>query len=203
MVLADIDVLDTLPRRQLLAGYAEVVKYGLIGDVGFFEWLEDHGAALIDGDKAARIEAIAQSCRAKAQIVSGDEHELGNRALLNLGHTFAHAMEAESGFSDALLHGEAVAIGMVLAFELSEALSLCQPGAATRLKAHFDGVGLPTTPKGRGFDTDTLLAHMYQDKKVVKGQVTFILAHEIGKAVIAHDVDMAHVARVLEHSLKG
>ncbi|MBT4006585.1 MAG: 3-dehydroquinate synthase [Rhodospirillales bacterium] len=203
MVLADIDVLDTLPRRQLLAGYAEVVKYGLIGDVGFFEWLEEHGAALIDGDKAARIEAIAQSCRAKAQIVSGDEHELGNRALLNLGHTFAHAMEAESGFSDALLHGEAVGIGMILAFELSEALNLCPAGAATRLKAHFDAVGLPITPKGRGFDTDTLLAHMHHDKKVVKGQITFILAHDIGKAVIAHDVDMAQVARVLEHSLKG
>ena len=137
--------------------------------------------------------------------------------LLNFRTTFITLMAMPMSFAITLLTfrafditvnsmtlgGLAVAIGMVLAFELSEALSLCQPGAATRLKAHFDGVGLPTTPKGRGFDTDTLLAHMYQDKKVVKGQVTFILAHEIGKAVIAHDVDMAHVARVLEHSLKG
>jgi 3-dehydroquinate synthase len=197
MVLADIDALATLPRRELLAGYAEVVKYGVIGDAGFFEWLEKHGAALIDGDVAARAEAVAQSCRAKAAVVSEDEREQGARALLNLGHTFGHAMEAEAGFSDRLLHGEAVALGMVLALDLSERIGLCPAGRAARLRAHLDAVGLPSSPAGYGFEVEALLAHMGHDKKVQAGKLTFILAAEIGKGVIARDVGRDAVAGLL------
>jgi 3-dehydroquinate synthase len=130
LVLADIDALATLPRRQMLAGYAEVVKYGLINDAGFFAWLEDHGMGLIDGNEAARQQAVKISCAAKARIVGEDEREAGARALLNLGHTFAHALEAECGYSDELLHGEAVAIGLVMAFDLSARLGLCSPDDA-------------------------------------------------------------------------
>jgi 3-dehydroquinate synthase len=199
MVLADIDALATLPRRELLAGYAEVVKYGVIGDAGFFEWLEKHGAALID--VAARAEAVAQSCRAKAAVVSEDEREQGARALLNLGHTFGHAMEAEAGFSDRLLHGEAVALGMVLALDLSERIGLCPAGRAARLRAHLDAVGLPSSPAGYGFEVEALLAHMGHDKKVQAGKLTFILAAEIGKGVIARDVGRDAVAGLLRDHL--
>ena len=201
MVLADVSALETLPRREMLAGYAETIKYGLIRDAGFFAWLEEHGAALIEGDVAARIEAVAQSCRAKAEVVAADEFEHGERALLNFGHTFGHAMEAETGFSDRLLHGEAVAIGMVLAFELSVQLGLCPEADAVRLRAHFDAVGLPAEATGYGFTADALIAHMHHDKKIRDGRLTFILANGIGKAMIAPDVDLAEVERLLTRCL--
>ncbi len=201
MVLADVSALETLPRRELLAGYAEIVKYGLIRDAGFFGWLEEHGAALIEGDVAARMEAVSRSCRAKAELVAADEFEHGERALLNLGHTFGHAMEAESGFSDRLLHGEAVAIGMVLAFELSARLGLCPEADAARLRAHLKAVGLPADAAKYGFTADSLIAHMRHDKKMRGGQITFILAHGIGEAVIAPDVDLGEVERLLTGTL--
>ena len=201
MVLADIGVLDTLPRRELLAGYAEVVKYGIIRDAGFFAWLERHGPALIGGDHAARAEAVAVSCKAKADIVSADEREQGERALLNLGHTFGHAMEAETGFSDKLLHGESVALGMVLALQLSERLGLCPKGRAERLIHHLEAVGLPASPAPYGFDADRLIAHMQHDKKVHAGKLTFILAADIGKGVISRDVPTAEVRALLAERL--
>ena len=201
MVLIDVDALDTLPRRQLLAGYAELVKYGLIRDAGFFAWLEEHGPTLIEGDVAARIEAIAQSCHAKAEAVSADEHEHADRALLNLGHTFGHAMEAETGFSDTLLHGEAVALGMELAFDLSAELGFCAEGELARLRDHFDAVGLARDLSIYGFTAERLMAHMHHDKKVQNGRVTFILARAIGQAFIAPDVDMAQVERLLTRRL--
>jgi 3-dehydroquinate synthase len=201
MVLADVEVLNTLPRRELLAGYAEVIKYGLIRDAGFFDWLEEHGPALIEGDTAARIEAVAQSCRAKGEVVSADEHEHAERALLNLGHTFGHAMEAETGFSDTLLHGEAAALGMVLAFDLSAQLGLCPESDGLRLRNHLNAMGLQSDARRYGFTVDGLLAHMHHDKKVEGGHVTFILARGIGSAFIARDVDMAEVEKLLTHTL--
>jgi 3-dehydroquinate synthase len=201
LVLADIGVLDTLPPRELLAGYAEVVKYGLVGDAGFFAWLEENGRALIAGDRAARIEAVAASCRIKAAIVAADEREHGERALLNLGHTFAHAMEAETGFSDRLLHGEAVALGMVLALELSQQLGLCPDGAAERLRAHYAAVGLPADPAAYGFGADRLIAHMHHDKKVRGGALTFILARGLGRGIVVPDVEPGEVKRLLERRL--
>lgn len=201
MVLADIGALETLPRRELLSGYAEVVKYGIIRDAGFFQWLEKHGPALIADNAAAREEAVAVSCKAKADVVSADEREQGERALLNLGHTFGHAMEAETGFSDKLLHGESVAIGMVLALDLSERLGLCPRGRAERLARHLDTVGLPSSPVGYGFDADRLIAHMQHDKKVHAGKLTFILATEIGKGIIARDVATTEVRAVLAEQL--
>jgi len=207
LVLADIGVLDTLPRRELLAGYAEVVKYGLIGDAAFFAWLETNGAAVLAGDRTARRHAIKTSCQAKAAIVAEDETEKGVRALLNLGHTFGHALEAETGYGDALLHGEAVAIGMVLAFALSARLRLCPADDAARIKRHFADVGLPTG-LGRNIKTASwgvarLLAHMSKDKKVQSGKMTFILARGIGKAFIAHDVPESDVRAVLEDFLRA
>jgi 3-dehydroquinate synthase len=201
MVLADIGVLNTLPRRELLSGYAEVVKYGLINDAGFFQWLESHGTALIEGDPQARQEAVTISCQAKANIVAKDEREQGDRALLNLGHTFGHAMEAETGFSDTLLHGEAVAIGMVLALGLSERIGLCPAGRAARLKAHLDAVGLPSSPEGYNFTADALMAHMRHDKKVQAGALTFILANDIGQGKIVRDVALDDVSNLLQDSL--
>ena len=204
LVLADTEVLDTLPRRELLAGYAEVVKYGLLGDAEFFAWLEQNGAALIESDQDARRYAVAESCRAKAAIVAEDEHENGRRALLNLGHTFGHALEAETGFGSDLLHGEAVAIGMVMAFDLSVRLGLCPAEDAARARRHLATVGLPTSLDsltGRDWHADALVAHMHQDKKVRDGKVTFILAHGIGDAFIEHDVDLADVEALLAHTI--
>ncbi len=201
MVLADIGALATLPTRELLAGYAEVVKYGVIRDAGFFQWLEKNGSDLIGGNEALREEAVAVSCKAKADVVSTDEREQGERALLNLGHTFGHAMEAETGFSDTLLHGESVAIGMVLALELSERLGLCPEGRAARLARHLDAVGLPSGPAGYGFDADRLIAHMQKDKKVHGGKITFILANEIGQGIIARDVPPDAVRKLLMERL--
>ena len=200
LVLADVSALDTLPPREVLAGYAEVVKYGLLGDQPFFEWLEANGQAVIDGDRTARIEAVARSCEAKAKIVAADEREGGVRALLNLGHTFGHALEAEAGFDGTLLHGEAVAIGMIQAFELSVRLGLCPGQDAERVRRHFKAVGLPTDPADRGLDgvpASRLLDHMAQDKKVRDGRLTFIMARRIGEAFVTRDIPATDVLEYL------
>ena len=204
LVLADTAALSTLPRRELLAGYAEVVKYGLIDDPGFFAWLESNGAALIDGDHAARRHAVVTSCRAKATIVARDERETGDRALLNLGHTFGHALEAETGYGAGLLHGEAVAIGMVMAFELSAAMGLCPTEDVRRVRRHLEAVGLPTglrRVRNEAWTADRLLAHMAKDKKVRDGKITFILTRGIGKAFIARDVPSDAVAGILTEAI--
>jgi 3-dehydroquinate synthase len=196
-VLIDPACLDTLPPRQLRAGYAEVVKYGLIDDADFFAWCEANGQSLLAGDAAAREHAIATSVAAKAAIVAQDERETsGRRALLNLGHTFAHALEAETGFSDALLHGEAVALGMVLAFRFSAGRGLCSESDAARVAAHLDAVGLPTR-----LDIGTgaaLAAHMAHDKKASGGRLPFILARGIGRAFVDASVTLDEVADFLE-----
>ena len=201
LVLADTGALSTLPKRELLAGYAEVVKYGLIDDAPFFAWLEENGPALIAGDASLLRHAVARSCAAKARIVAMDERETGPRALLNLGHTFGHALEAEAGYGGSVLHGEAVAAGMVMAFDLSVRLGLCPAEDAARVRRHLAAVGLPTGaqilgPAGR--NADRLIDHMRQDKKVKDGRVTFILARGIGKSFIAHDVELDEVRRMLD-----
>lgn len=202
-VLIDVDCLTTLARRERLAGYAEVVKYGVLGDADFFTWLEQNGLAVIDGDPAARIEAVRRSCAAKARIVSSDEREEGDRALLNLGHTFGHALEAATGFGDRLLHGEGVAIGMVMALALSEKLLGCPPSDRLQLCRHLTTVGLPVSPTSVGLsvaDVPLLIDRMGQDKKVLNGGLTFILAHHLGKAVVRRDVPVPLVVEVLEES---
>jgi 3-dehydroquinate synthase len=192
IVLADTGVLDSLPPRELLAGYAEVVKYGLIDRPDFFAWLEENGEAVIAGDAKARRHAVVESCRAKAETVAADEREGGRRALLNLGHTFGHALEAEAGYDGSLLHGEGVAIGMCLAFNLSVRLGLCPAEDAARIHRHFNAVGLSTTvPQnitGSGL-ADRLMDHMSRDKKVKNGKLTLILARGIGQSFITDDVD--------------
>ncbi len=198
LVLADTQTLTTLPRRQVLAGYAEVVKYGLIDDPDFFVWLEENGAQVIVGDEAARRHAVAVSCRAKARIVAADEREGGVRALLNLGHTFGHALEAETGFGEELLHGEAVAIGMVMAFRLSVRLGLVPAEDAARLERHLAKAGLPTgLNRQRAWDVDRLVDHMAGDKKVKDGKVTFVLAKGIGQSFLTRDVPAQAVRDML------
>jgi len=200
LVLADTEVLETLPRRELLAGYAEVVKYALIGDPEFFAWLEGHAAHLVEGDPAALQHAVLTSCQAKAKIVAEDERESGKRALLNLGHTFAHALEAETGYGSELLHGEAVAIGQVLAFELSAQLGLCPAEDAARVRRHFATVELPTgleSVQGRMWDANRLISHMGRDKKVKDGKITFVLTEGIGKAYLDNTVDLNDVRALL------
>jgi 3-dehydroquinate synthase len=201
LVLADLDTLTTLPRRELLAGYAEIVKYGLIDQPDFFAWLEANGAKLVAGDVAARAYAVEQSCRAKARIVAADERETAQRALLNLGHTFGHALEAALGYGGELLHGEGVAIGMTLAFDVSARLGLAPAADAARVRRHLSAVGLPTRPPGGGWDVDRLLALMAQDKKVRDGRITFVLARGIGKAFLARDVDTEVVRAVLQQAV--
>ncbi|HEV7371116.1 3-dehydroquinate synthase [Arenibaculum sp.] len=200
LVLADTAALDTLPPRELLAGYAEVVKYGLIDDPAFFGWLEDNGRHLIDGDAAARTAAIRASCAAKARIVGADERESAERALLNLGHTFGHALEAAAGYDGTLLHGEAVAIGMVLAFRLSARLGLCAAEDEARVARHLRSVGLPhrlaDVPEAMRVPEE-LLAHMGKDKKTRQGSLTFVLARGIGRSFVAKDVDPEAVLRML------
>jgi len=204
LVLADTATLDTLNRRELLAGYAEVVKYGLIDEPEFFTWLEANGIDVIEGDEAARRHAIGVSCRAKARIVGADERESGARALLNLGHTFGHALEAECGFTDELLHGEGVAIGMIMAFDLSVTLGLCPAEDAARVQRHMASVGLPTAPgsvQGRFWSSERLIAHMGRDKKVKDGRIGFVLARGIGQTFHPAYVDLAEVAAVLETAI--
>jgi len=204
LVLADIGVLDTLNRRDFLAGYGEVVKYGLLGDEAFFEWLENNGTALADGDAALRAEAVRRSVQMKADIVARDETEQGERALLNLGHTFCHALEAAAGYSDRLLHGEGVAIGCALAFETSARLGLCAQEAPSRVRAHLKTMGMKTDLAdipGDLPDADGLLDLMGQDKKVIDGQLHFILARSIGDAFVASDVDPVTIRGVLADAL--
>lgn len=204
LVLADTMVLDTLPKREVLAGYAEVVKYGLISDPGFFAWCEGHGAGVIAGDPAARRHAIATSCRAKAAIVGADERESGSRALLNLGHTFGHALEAECGYSNELLHGEAIAIGMVLAFDLSAELGLCSLEDAARVQRHLASVGLPTSPlwvEGRSWSSERLIEHMKKDKKVQDGKIGYVLARGIGQAFTPAFANLDEVSAVLDAAI--
>jgi 3-dehydroquinate synthase len=206
LVLADIDVLDTLPPRDFLSGYGEVVKYGLLGDAAFFDWLDKHGAALRDGDKAARQKAVTRSVEMKAGIVARDETEEGERALLNLGHTFGHALEKATGYSDRLLHGEGVAIGCALAFVLSQRLGLCAQEAPSRVRAHLRAMGMMTDLAdipGDLPDADALLTMMGQDKKVVDGRLRFILARGIGTAFVADDVPLDVVRGVLNDALRG
>ncbi|MEM7446202.1 MAG: 3-dehydroquinate synthase [Pseudomonadota bacterium] len=204
LVLADLDTLETLPRRELLAGYAEVVKYGAIQRPEFFDWLEDNGQKALDGDREAMAHAIRISCETKAEVVAADETEAGRRGLLNLGHTFGHALEAELGYSGHLLHGEAVAVGMVLAFDLSVRLGLCPPNDAARLRNHLATVGLPTTlpdHPNEGWLVDRLLSHMAKDKKVVSGQLTLVLARGIGKAFLTRQTDPADLREHLERAV--
>ena len=209
LVIADTAVLDTLSPRQFRAGYAEVAKYGVLGDAELFDWLEAHHGKIFSGD-VAREQAIAASCRAKAEIVARDERETGDRALLNLGHTFGHALEAATGFSDRLFHGEGVAVGMVLAAEFSARLNMIPVPDAARVQRHLASVGLPTRLQDiAGFqqeglaDADTLMALMAQDKKVKRGRLTFILLEQIGKAVIVNDVDPSAVRAFLQEKLSG
>ncbi len=204
LVVADTAVLDTLPQRELLAGYGEIVKYGLLGDADFFAWLEANGERVCNGEHDALRYAVVTSCRAKAAIVAEDEHEEGRRALLNLGHTFGHALEAACGFGPDLLHGEAVAIGMVMAFDLSAALGLCPAEDATRVRHHLAAVGLPTglaSLAPRTWRVDDLLDYMGRDKKVRDGTVTFVLVRGIGQAFGARDVALADVARLLKGAI--
>jgi 3-dehydroquinate synthase len=203
LVLADIDMLATLPRRELISGYAEVVKYGLIRDRDFYEWLEANGAALLAGDAAVRQETVLRSCAAKAAVVAADERESGERALLNFGHTFGHALEAASGFGQTLLHGEAVAIGMQLAFDLSARLGFCPPEVAARVRRHLAAMGLPTeiAHGGGALAAATLLAHMRKDKKVKDGRVTLILARDIGDAFICGDLAPAQLESFLADAI--
>ncbi len=201
LVIADIDTLSTLPRRELLAGYAEVVKYGLIRDRQFYEWLESAGPKLVAGDADARREAVLKSCAAKAAVVAIDERETGERQLLNFGHTFGHALEAETGFGEALLHGEAVALGMRLAFDLSAELGLCPKESAARVRRHYEAVGLPIAlgeiANGRRFAPADLMRHMRKDKKVRDGKITLILARDIGDAFISREVEPARLEAFL------
>ena len=194
LVIADTDVLDTLPERQFRSGYAEVAKYGLLGDAEFFAWLETNWRALFAGDPGLRVAAIEASCKAKAAIVAADEFESGRRALLNLGHTFGHALEAWAGYSGRLLHGEAIAIGMAQAFRYSVLSEFCDGALAERVEAHFGAVGLPTRldhiEGGGPEDADVILSHMGQDKKVWRGRLVFILARGIGEAFVCDDVEM-------------
>jgi 3-dehydroquinate synthase len=190
-VLIDIALLDTLPRRELAAGYAEVAKYGLLGDAQFFSWLEANAKSIFAGDAQSRIRAVSKSCEMKAAIVAEDETETGVRALLNLGHTFGHALEAATGYSSRLLHGEGVAIGMAQAFRFSERLGHCPSGTSARVEKHLRDVGLPSRLAdiaGALPDASGLLAYMRQDKKARAGKLTFILARGVGEAFIARDM---------------
>jgi 3-dehydroquinate synthase len=201
LVLADTASLATLPGREVRAGYGEIVKYGLIRDAAFFEWLEAEGRAVCELDAAAVTRAVIVSCRMKADIVAADERETGDeRALLNFGHTFGHALEAETGFSDRLLHGEAVALGMVLAFDFAVRLGLASGQDAQRVRRHLAGAGLPTELAAielAGDAADRLLAHMSRDKKVRDGAITLIMPRRIGEAFVMRDAPVAELRAFL------
>jgi len=205
IVLADTATLATLPLREVQAGYAEIVKAGLIGDAPFYAWCEAHGPALLAGDRALQAEAVARACAFKAAVVTDDEREEkpeNGRALLNLGHTFAHALEAECGYGGELLHGEAVALGLVLAFRLSEKLGHCEPGLAHRIGAHLRACGMIAElgQMQRRFSATRLIAHMQRDKKMRDGRLNFVLAHGIGEAFTSRDVPQEAVQAVLQQS---
>jgi len=204
LVLADIGVLGTLTARDFLSGYGEVIKYGMLGDAEFFQWLEQNGPALAAGDSELRTYAVRRSVEMKADIVVRDETEQGDRALLNLGHTFCHALEAATGYSNRLLHGEGVAVGCALAFETSAKLGLCSQEEPGRIRAHLKSMGMKTDLSdipGDLPDSDKLLALMGQDKKVLDGKLRFVLAGGIGDAFVATDVDLSVVRSVLEDAL--
>ncbi|MCC5969715.1 MAG: 3-dehydroquinate synthase [Pararhodobacter sp.] len=204
LVLADIDVLDSLPARDFLAGYGEVVKYGLLGDATFFDWMERHGPALAAGDRSLRQQAVCRSVAMKAGIVVRDETEQGERALLNLGHTFCHALEAATGYSARLLHGEGVAIGCALAFDLSARLGLCAQETPGRVAAHLAAMGMKhrlADIEGELPDAEALIALMAQDKKVVDGRMRFVLARDIGKAFVTDDVPPEALRALLDEAL--
>lgn len=203
MVLIDTSTLKTLPKRQLLAGYAEVIKYGLIYDAEFFDWLLANGSAVVAGDEDALRHAIAVSCQTKAVIVAEDETEQGKRAWLNFGHTYAHAFERELDYSDDLLHGEAVAIGMVMALKLSAKLGHTDATAAEQLEDHLTTIGLRTSPKQvrEMWNVDALMQHMTRDKKAQAGKLTFVLAKAISEVFIAKDVDASIVRNVIAEEL--
>lgn len=199
LVLADLDVLKTLPEREMLAGYAEVVKYGLIGDRAFYDWCEDNCARVLACETDALAYAVRKSVEAKANVVAADEREAGQRALLNLGHTFAHALETKAGYDGALLHGEAVGTGMSLAFALSARLGLAPGQDAERVRRHLASAGFPldlTRLPGAPLDADELLALMAHDKKAEQGKLTLILARGIGEAFVQKNAD-AQAARAL------
>lgn len=192
LVIADIAVLGSLTERDFLSGYGEVVKYGLLGDANFFEWLEENGPALAAGDMGKRAYAVKRSCEMKAEIVLRDETEQGDRALLNLGHTFCHALEAATGYSDRLLHGEGVAIGCALAFDVSARMGLCSQEDPSRVRAHLRAMNMKTDLREISGDlpnAEALLDLMGQDKKVVAGTLRFIMARGIGQAFVTSDVD--------------
>jgi 3-dehydroquinate synthase len=205
LVLADLGVLATLPQRERAAGYAEVAKYGLLGDTTFFDWLDANVEKIMTGDMAATAHAVKTSCEAKARIVAEDETETGVRALLNLGHTFGHALEAATGYGQLLLHGEAVAIGMVQAFRFSAMLGHCEAGLAEKVENHLHKAGLPTSVAAIVShlpSAEKLADIMRQDKKAVGGKLTFILSQGIGKAFIAKDVPAEKVVAFLKEDLK-
>jgi len=205
LVIADTALLDTLPPREFRAGYAELAKFGLLGDAGFFGWLEANWQDVFAGGSSsgrfAREHAIAVACRGKAGIVARDERETGERALLNLGHTFGHAFEAAAGFSDKLLHGEAIALGIVCAFEFSTRLGLMPTNDAGRVAHHLAAAGLPTRPSdvpALRTDPDRLMTLIAQDKKVARGKLTFILARGIGQAFVQNQADEIRLLAFLE-----
>lgn len=204
LVLADIDTLNTLPKRQLLSGYAEVLKYGVINRLDFFVWLENNGQSLINGDVDARRHAVYTSCAAKAAIVAEDERETGARALLNLGHTFGHALESETGYGDTLQHGEAVAIGMVMALDTSVRMGLCLVADRDRLVEHLASLGMPVGLNDiaqASWTSARLIAHMGQDKKMENGKLNFILARGIGQSFITNEVPADMVTETLDRAL--
>ncbi len=206
LVLADIDVLDTLTARDFLAGYGEVVKYGGLGSLEFFEWLELNGPALAAGDVPLRTEAVRRSVQMKADIVARDETEQGDRALLNLGHTFGHALEAATGYSDRLLHGEGVAIGCAMAFETSARMGLMSQESPSRFRAHLAAMGMKrdlADIEGALPDAEALMALMAQDKKVTAGKLRFIMARSIGEAFVTDQVDLEIVKNILTEGLKA
>ena len=204
LVLADTTILQSLPRRELLAGYAEVVKYGLIRDFDFFLWLENNAEGLLNGDAKALARAVYDSCQTKAAIVAEDEREGGTRALLNLGHTFGHALEAEAGYDGTLLHGEAVAIGMVMALDFSAGRGQISQGDADRVRAHLDRLGLPTTPRflseklARSLDPARVKAQMLRDKKTTNGQIALVLLTALGAAYLERAVDQTELTAFLQ-----
>ena len=207
LVAIDTQVLQTLPSRQLFAGYAEVLKYGLIKDRSFFDWLELNGKKVLEGDKLAQQFAIFTSCRIKAEIVEADEKEKNLRAILNFGHTFGHALEAEAGYDGNLLHGEAVSIGMVLAIELSKSLGYLLGQDAGRAVEYIRNIGLPTNINSiegsTSWHPDGIIQHMQHDKKVSNGQLRFVLIKSIGEAYLTADVERNDIYRVIEKSLSG
>ncbi|MEM1379177.1 MAG: 3-dehydroquinate synthase [Pseudomonadota bacterium] len=205
LVVIDTDLLATLPPREMRAGYAEIVKYGALGDAPFFDWLEHHGSGVLALDNDPLTEAIARSCAAKARIVSADEKEAGQRALLNLGHTFGHAVEAEGGYDGRVLHGEAVALGMAMAARFSVAEGHCPQEDADRFEGLLQRDGLPTRLAdldGINPDAEDLLTHMRQDKKVESGAMTLILMKGLGRAFIAKDQDQARILAFLNEETK-